>query len=95
MSEARKFDLVLSVRIADWYADDLPELAKIWRDGDDEYEPTVEDMADVVRAEWLRPDVGITAVTIPGDKCTSDDFMVISAVGHIVGASVVERDKRR
>ena len=65
------------------WADDLPDNARIWAASD---EPTPQDYLDVVLEEWMRPDVGITIVTRPEAKNTSDDFEVRAYNGRIVGA---------
>jgi hypothetical protein len=39
-----------------------------------------------VLEEWMRAEVGITLVSIPGEKCMSDDFEVHAYTGRIVGA---------
>lgn len=80
----RTYDLVLHIRIPTIFADDLIEHARIYFNLDDDIEPTPKQMAEVVLAEWMRPDVGITFVTLPGE----DDFMVVAAEGRIVGAEV-------
>lgn len=79
--------LVLHIAVPDLYADDLTEIAAIWSDG----EPTAEDMLYVVVNEWMRRTVGLTIVTIPGEKCTNDDFEVHAYTAEIVGASLQER----
>lgn len=73
--------LVLHIEI-DVNADNLDELAAIWADD----EPvTPRDYLYVVR-EWMRPEVGITIVTQPDEKCQNSDFAVVCHTGKIVGA---------
>jgi hypothetical protein len=40
----------------------------------------------------MRQEVGITLVSIPGEKCTSDDFEVHAYTGRIVGADLRDRE---
>ena len=46
-------------------------------------------LLDVVTEEWMRSDVGLTLVSIPGEKNMSDDFEVHAMNGRIVGARIV------
>ncbi len=75
--------LRLTIEIPGIYADDLDEAATLWADGE---EVTSEDYLDVVLREWMRSEVGITIVTLPGDKAMNDDFGVHSYEARIVGA---------
>lgn len=71
--------LVLHVEIpsADLYADDAQEAADEFYKGD---------VGRLVLEEWLREEVGITLVFLPGDKCMNDEFGVNAYVGKIIGA---------
>jgi hypothetical protein len=75
--------LVLHIEVDDFNADDLDELAGYCSEPDP---PTAEDRLYIVTEEWLRADVGLTFVTIPGEKCGNDDFEVFARTGRIVGA---------
>jgi hypothetical protein len=77
--------LVLTIAVDGIWADDLPESAAIWAENG---EPTPEDYLDVVLTEWMRSEVGLTLVTLPGDKCMNDDFMVTAHNATIIGAGV-------
>ena len=79
--------LVLHIEVEGFNADDLDELAAIVAEPDP---PTAADRLYIVTEEWVRPDVGLTLVTIPGDKCMNDDFEVAAFNGRIVGAAVRE-----
>jgi hypothetical protein len=80
--------LVLHVTVPGFYADDLDDYAKNYADGD----PGPGDRLEVVLEEWMRQEVGITLVSIPGEKCTSDDFEVHAYTGRIVGAELRDRE---
>ena len=85
--------LILHVEVEGFYADDLDEMAGYVRE---EGVVTPEDRLYVVTEEWMRQDVGITLVSLPGEKCMNDDFMVKAFNGRIVGAEVGEpRGDRR
>lgn len=77
--------LILHVEVPEYYADDIPEGVLLW-------EGTPDNPRDVANylAEEIRSDVGLTVVTIPGDKCMNDDFGVFATTGRIVGAQVVD-----
>lgn len=83
--ELPKKVLRLTVEVPGLWADDLDEAAAMYADG----EPTAEARLDVVLEEWMRPEVGLTIVTIPGDKCMNDDFQVHAFTCRIVGAEAV------
>ena len=78
--------LRLVIEIPDIYADDLDESAEIMADGE---EVTEAHYLWVVTEEWMREEVGITIVSLPGEKCMSDDFTVAAYTGRIVGAHTV------
>lgn len=75
--------LVLHIEVPGVWADDLDESAKSYADGE---KPTAEDYLDVITEEWMRPEVGLTIVTLPGEKSTNDDFEVHAYTCRIVGA---------
>jgi len=77
--------LVLHIEVPDIWADDLPEHAGYWSDSD---QPGPDDYLSVVTEEWMREEVGLTIVTLPGEKSMSDDFEVHAYTCRIVGASV-------
>jgi hypothetical protein len=83
-----KMRLILHIEVSGVWADDLPASAAEWADGG---EPSPQDYLDVVLEEWMRPEVGLTIVTLPGEKCMSDDFEVSAHTGRVVGAEVRER----
>ena len=75
--------LRLTIEVPDIWADDLDENAACYSDPDP---PTAEDRLEVILSEWMRPEVGLTIVTIPGDKCMNDDFEVHAYTATIVAA---------
>jgi hypothetical protein len=75
--------LVLHVEIPGFYGGDLDECAAVMSEPDP---PGPDDRLYIVTEEWMRAEVGITLVSIPGDKCLSDDFEVRAFTGRIVGA---------
>jgi hypothetical protein len=77
--------LILHIEIPGFYADDLPAYAAVLSEPDP---PKPEDYLYVVTEEWMRTEVGITLVGLPGEKCMSDDFEVCAYTGRIVGAEV-------
>jgi hypothetical protein len=80
--------LVLHIEVPGFYADDLPECAAVLSEPN---EPTPADYLFVVTEEWMRDDVGLTLVSLPGEKTTNDDFEVHAYTGRIVGAEVRDR----
>lgn len=46
---------------------------------------------DVVLDEWMRREVGVTFVTLPGEKNLNSDFDVHALTCRIVGARIEER----
>lgn len=85
-AEPRK-RLVLHIEVPGVYADDLPHSVAFISAPND---PTPEDYLEVVLEEWMRPEVGLTIVTLPGEKTSSDDFEVHAYTCRIVGAEVRE-----
>ncbi len=88
MADERKKDLVLEIRIPSLPCDDLEAAAALL--GEALGEPESEDLLFVLEDE-IRFDVGVTIVTLPGEKCGNDDFYVTAHNGVIVGARVVDR----
>jgi hypothetical protein len=88
--EPRKH-LVLHVEIPGFYADDLDQCAGYLSEPG---APGPEDRLYVVTEEWMREEVGITLVSLPGEKCLSDDFEVRAFTGRIVGAESREVERR-
>lgn len=84
-----KKTFVLHIAVPGFYADDLDDYAENYADGD---EPTAADRLEVVLEEWMRQEVGITLVSIPGEKSTSDDFEIHAYTGRIVGAELRNRE---
>jgi hypothetical protein len=78
--------LILHIEVPGVWADDLPQSVAEIADG----EPTPEDYLFVVTEEWTREQVGLTIVTLPGEKNTNDDFEVHAHTGRVVGAQVRE-----
>jgi hypothetical protein len=81
--------LVLHIEIPGFNADGLDEYAAICSEPDP---PGPEDRLYVVTEEWMRETVGITLVSIPGEKCMSDDFEIHAFTGRIVGAEARDEE---
>ena len=79
--------LVLHIEVPGIWAADLPQSAGYYSEPDP---PGPEDYLEVVLGEWMRGEVGLTIVTLPGEKSMSDDFEVHAYTGQIVGASVCD-----
>lgn len=77
--------LVLHIQVPGVYADDLHKHAAFLSEPD---EPGPREYRDVVLDEWMREEVGLTIVTLPGEKCDNDDFGVHAYTGRVVGAEV-------
>jgi len=80
--------LVLHIEVPGVYADDLPTSAAFLSEPN---EPTPKDYLFVVTEEWMREEVGLTIVTLPGEKNLNEDFEVHAYTGRIVGAEVRDR----
>jgi len=78
-------NLILHIEVPDIYADDLQATAKFYAKPN---EPGPEDYLDVVTEEWMRPEVGLTIVTLPGEKNMNEDFEIHAYTGRIVGAEL-------
>ena len=86
-----KYTLLLTIEVPGIWADDLPESAALWADSEETGDkPTPEDYLNVVIEEWFREEVGLTIVTLPGEKTMNDDFGVHAYTCRIVGAGVKE-----
>jgi hypothetical protein len=72
--------LVLEIEVPDFYVDG--EIQKTA----DEFGCA---LVDIVTDEWMREDVGLTFVSIPGEKCQNSDFEVHAMNGRIIGARIV------
>lgn len=70
--------LVLHIEVPGFYVEDLQENAA-------EFDLTIE---DIVLEEMMRGEVGLTVVTLPGEKCLNSEFDVVSRTGQIVGAEI-------
>jgi len=87
MTDKPRKCLVLHVEIPGFYADDLDECAALYAEPE---APGPRERLDVVIEEWMRAEVGITLVSLPGEKCMNDDFQVHAYTGRIVGAEAKE-----
>ena len=77
--------LVLEIEVPDFYVDGkTQESIDEFGDGD---------VLFTVTEEWMRADVGLTLVSIPGEKNLNSDFEVHAMNGRIVGARIVELAK--
>lgn len=79
-AEATK-KLILYIEVPGVWVDDIPEQAT-------EFECEI---IDILLEEFMRPQVGLTIVGVPGEKCMNDDFQVYAYTCHVVGAEVVDR----
>ena len=73
--------LVLEIEVPDFNVDGAQDAADEYCDGD---------LFPIVIEEWMRESVGLTFVTIPGEKSLNSDFEVHTRVGRIVGARITE-----
>ena len=73
--------LILEIEVPDFNVEGAQEAADEFCDGD---------LLFIVTEEWMRPDVGVTFVTIPGEKSRNSDFELHTRVGRIVGARIME-----
>jgi hypothetical protein len=87
VADLRKKTLVLHIEVPGVWADDLDERAAEWGSDD----PAAARLV-VVTEELMRPEVGITLVSLPGEKEMSGDFEVHAYTGRIVGAETREAD---
>lgn len=89
MGDAKK-TLVLHVEVPGICGDDLDECAAVLID-ELGYDPARARL-DVVTEEWMRPEIGIALVSLPGEKEMAGDFEVHAYTGRIVGAETREVD---
>ena len=75
--------LILEIEVPDFNVDGAQEAADEFCDGD---------VLFIVTEEWMRPEVGVTFVTIPGEKEQNRDFEVHSRVCRIVGARIAKEN---
>jgi hypothetical protein len=75
--------LILEIEVPDFNVEGAQEAADESYDGD---------VAVIVIEEWMRSDVGLTFVSIPGEKTMNSDFEVHSRVGRIVGARIASSE---
>lgn len=73
--------LILYIEVPGIWVDDILEQAIEFGD----------EVVDIILEEFMRCEVGLTIVTLPGDKAMSDDFGVHSYTCQVVGAEVVDR----
>lgn len=86
MSEDNGYRLVLEIEVPGFYVDgSTQEAADEWYDGA---------ILPIVTEEWMREDVGLTFVSIPGEKEMNSDSEVHAMNGRIVGARIVEEADR-
>lgn len=71
--------LILEIEVPEFNVDGAQEAADEFLDGD---------VLAIVTEEWMREEVGVTFVTIPGEKNLNSDFEVHSRVCRIVGARI-------
>ena len=77
----RTHKLILEIEVPTFWVDGTTqEAADEWYKGD---------ILPIVTEEWMRPEVGITLVSIPGEKEMNGDFEVHAMDGRIVGARIV------
>ena len=88
--EEPKKVLVLHVTVPGFWADDLDESAALIAEFRDRG-PTAEDRLYIVTEEWMRDEVGITLVSLPGEKNLNSEFEIHAYTGRIVGAEVRDR----
>jgi hypothetical protein len=70
---------VLEIEVPDFNVDGVQETLAAYPDIT---------LLDIVREEWMREEVGVTFVTIPGEKSFNSDFEVHSRVCRIVGGRI-------
>lgn len=84
-SEDTGYRLVLEIEVPDFWVDGTTqEAADEWYEGD---------ILPIVTEEWMREDVGLTFVSLPGEKNLNSDFEVHTRTCRIVGARVVSTEK--
>lgn len=76
--------LVLEIEVPDFSVEGTQEFVDSFPDFS---------VLDVVTEEWMRPEVGVTFVTLPGEKSMNHDFEVVSRVCRIVGARITRDEE--
>ena len=77
--------LVLEIEVPDFNVDGAQEAADEFCDGD---------LLFIVTEEWMREDVGLTLVSLPGEKSMNHEFEVHAMNGRIVGARIARTEAR-
>jgi len=72
--------LVLHVEVPDFNVEGAQEAADEFYDGD---------VLPIVIEEWMRSEIGVTFVTIPGEKSMNHEFEVVARTCRIVDAEIV------
>jgi hypothetical protein len=79
-----RYRLVLEIEVPEFYVDNsTQEAADEWYRGK---------ILPIVLDEWMREDVGLTFVSLPGEKEMNSDFEVHAMNGRIIGARIVETE---
>lgn len=71
--------LILHIEVPDFNVEGAQEAADEFYDGD---------VFPIVIEEWMRSEVGVTFVTIPGEKSMNHELEVIARTCRIVGAEI-------
>ena len=71
--------LVLEIEVPDFNVDGAQEAADEWYEGD---------VLSIVIEEWMREDVVLSLVSIPGEKEQNSDFELYGMAGRIVAARI-------
>jgi hypothetical protein len=71
--------LILEIEVPDFNVEGAQEAADEFCNGD---------VLFIVTEEWMRDEVGVTFVTIPGEKSQNHEFEIESRVCRIVGARI-------
>ena len=80
MSDRR---LILEIEVSEFNVDGAKESADEFVDGD---------VLAIVTEEWMRDEIGVTFVTIPGEKSMNHEFEIFTRTCRIVGARIVEAE---
>lgn len=78
--------LILEIEVPDFDVSGAQEVIDEYADGD---------VLFVVTEEWMRDEVGVTFVSLPGEKCLNSDFDVITRTCRIVGARIAPELKEQ
>lgn len=71
--------LVLEIEVPDYHVGGIQAAADEWNEGD---------VLPIIVEELMREEVGLTFISIPGEKEQNRDFEVHVRVGRIVGARI-------